>query len=60
MTYAINNTYGGDCTTNDGQDTDGQVVERGVLFFIDDVNGLDFCEEMNFLERLIARGLACS
>ena len=60
MAYAINKTYGGDCATNDGQYADGQVVERGVLFFIDNVNGLDFCVKMNFLERLITRGLACS
>ena len=60
VAYAIDDTDGGDGTTDDGQDTDGQVVERGVLFFVDDVNGFDFGVEMNFLERLVTRGLAGS
>lgn len=60
VAYAIDYTDGSDCSTDDGQNTDGQVVEGGILLFVDDVNGFDFGVEMNFLEWLVARGLASS
>ncbi len=42
---------------HNGQYVDGQVIEWGVFPFVDDVDGLDFCVEMNLLEWLVAVGL---
>ena len=60
MTYAIDDTNGRNCTTNDSQDTDGQVVKRRVLLFIYDVDGLDFSVEMNLLIWFVALSDTCS
>lgn len=60
MAEAVNNTDSGDCAAYDCQNADGQVVKRGVLLFVDDVDGLDFGVEVYFLEGLVALGLSSS
>ena len=60
MADAIDDTDGGDGAADDGQNADGEVVEGGVLFFVDDVDWLDLCVEVDLLEGLVARRLPSS
>lgn len=54
MAQAIDNTNSCDCTTNDSQDTNCQIIERSILLFIHDVDGLYFGVEINLLVGLVA------
>ncbi len=54
MADAVDDADGGDSAADDGQNADGEVVEGGVLFFVDDVDRLDLCEEVDLLEGLVA------
>lgn len=60
MADAVDNTDGGDGAADDGQNADCEVVEGGVLFFVDDVDRLDLCVEVDLLEGLVARRLSSS
>lgn len=59
MTNTIDNTNSSDCTTNNSQDTNSQIIKRCILLFIYNVDRLDFSVEMNLLEWLVALSLTC-
>jgi hypothetical protein len=60
VTDTVDDSDRGNSTTDDGQNTDGQVVQWGILLFVYNVDWLDLSVEMNLLERFITWSLACS
>jgi predicted metal-dependent phosphotriesterase family hydrolase len=45
----------GHCSAHDGQYLDDQVVQAGVVFEVDDVDGLDFSHEHHPLEGIVSQ-----
>ncbi len=60
VTDTVDDSDRGNSTTDDGQNTDSQVVQWGILLFVYNVDWLDLSVEMNLLERFITWSLACS
>lgn len=60
MTDAVYDSYCGHGAADDGQDAYSQIVQRRVLFLVNDVDGFNFSEKINFLERFVTLSLASS
>jgi hypothetical protein len=60
VTDTVDDSDRGNSTTDDGQNTDSQVVKWWILLFVYNVDWLDLSVEMNLLERFITWSLACS